>query len=1049
MKKKINKPLRLFLRGLKYFCLLMVVLIVGAIGTLYYKLEKEPIDLSFLLPQVETYISPSGNLHLSADSIVLNASATRLGLFHVQIDNLEIKDKQNLTIIALPNVKFSYGIWQLLSLNPIPKTVYVEKAYLHLTLTKDGRFILEDQEGTIAYSTPIDLLKDTNQSVLVDHQAIIINDFVKPLNLFYKLRRFTLKDSALVVNDLKENKKIVFPNLNLTVKRRRFFQYDIESTAKILTQNNAPMQLSLNGKLKSVAKTLSFNAAFNHLKLDEVGRAFDLFKGFKVTLKGNVNGEIDFSKKDETLRNVIKKMDFSIETTNNGSVYLPHPLDIVYPIQKITAQGVFRDGLDKLKIQPVEVALTTGLTADVDISISGIGQFFDTNDMNDIQTTINARLKHIPMNEVSNVWPSYLGPTAHAWVKENLIGGEASTALFTLYFTGSEITDLVGDVDFEGVSVHYLRPQPPIEQAGGKVMLYPDRVEIFAHTGMLGNIKLDVGNVYLTELLDDISNAKIELNVTGPINEMLTIIDSKPFDLIKPLGFAPQKTSGLANGQVVLNFPLTDDLKPIDVRADVKASIQNSTIELPFDQLLLKSANLELEVNNDRLKVEGNAQVFETPFKLKWEEFFDVSKPKDKQSVYEVSGLLSDSFLAPYYKDITAFLNGHFYSNMKIEKTYDGTYYFDISSDLTPANVSLYPLTYFKNAGKRATLKNEFSVLPKKGLTDIYFDYKEGENVKIKGKSQFEKDGFSLFLDNVKTSDSSFNGSIEYYQKEFLKVNLKGSSWNLSGLKDFPLIKNSLPNPKAEHKMTPIGGNDLSEIYFDVDFDSLTLKKDMPLKQVSLKAYRNGSLWQNLFLFAMGREAISVNLTPKKGKLDALTNDVGDLLNRLGFSDQFEKGKAKIEAKILPNGGFSGELTLKDINLKKPGFIMQAVTILGIWDALSGNDLSFSNGSIPFALSPNFTLFIQDGVTYGTALGVTFSGRASFSALAISGSVIPAYIINSLPGRIPIIGQLFKDSKGGGLVGVKYDLTGTPGNPRVSFNPLSSIAPGILGRFFK
>ena len=96
-----------------------------------------------------------------------------------------------------------------------------------------------------------------------------------------------------------------------------------------------------------------------------------------------------------------------------------------------------------------------------------------------------------------------------------------------------------------------------------------------------------------------------------------------------------------------------------------------------------------------------------------------------------------------------------------------------------------------------------------------------------------------------------------------------------------------------------------------------------------------------------------------------------------------------------------------------------------------------------------FTLFIKDGVTYGTVLGITFSGRASLSSLDISGSVIPAYIINSLPGRIPLIGHLFKDSEGGGLVGVKYTLTGTSGNPRVSFHPLSSIAPGILGRFFK
>lgn len=1049
MKKKINKPLRIFLKGLKYVFWLILLMIVIGVGALYYKLEKEPMDLKFLLPKIESYASPNGNLHLSVDSIVLSASATRLGLFHVQIDNLEIKDSKNLTIIKLPDVQFSYGIMQILSLNPIPKTVYIEKAFLYVTLTKDGRFILEDQEGILAYSTPIDLELKDEKAVVVKNQQIIINDLMKPLDLFFKIRRFTLKNSSLVLNDLKENKKIVFPNLNLTVKRRRFFQYDIDSTGEIITKNNEPMQLAFQGKLKAGAKTLSFNATFNHLKLDAFGRAFDLFNGFKVDLKGQVNGEIDFSKKDDTLRKLIKKLDFSIETNNSGSVYLPHPLDIKYPIKQMTAQGVFSDNLEQLFIRPVEVVLTTGLTANVDIVIDGIGQFLDSDNVNDIKTTINARLNHIPINEVASVWPSYLGSTAHAWVKENLVGGEASTALFTLYFTGSEITDLLGDVDFNDVDVYYLRPLPPVQKAGGKVMLYPDRVEIFANRGMAGNIKLDVGNVYLTELLDEESNAKIELNVTGPVNEMLEIVDSKPLDLIKSFGLNPKKTGGTANGQVILNFPLTDNLTPSDVQADVQATIQNGNFELPINAISLNNAALNLNVNNSALKVEGTALAFETPFKLKWEEFFDVSKEQPTQSRYEVSGLISDTFLMPYYKDISTFINGHFYVFAEIEKQMDGTYNFKTTSDLTPSKVSIYPITYFKNVGKKATLKNNFSILPNKGMSDISFEYQEGNHAKMNGKCHFEKAGFSLFLDHINTKDNSFSGHIEYYQKEFLKVNLKGSSINMSGLQDFPLIKNSRPNPRAEQKMTPIGGNELSEIFFDVELDSLTLKKDMPFKQVSFKAYRNGTLWQNLFLFAMAREAVSINLTPKKGRLDALSTDVGDLINRLGFSDQFEKGQAKIEGKVLPNGGFSGELTLKDIKLKKPGFIMQAVTILGIWDAISGNDLSFSHGSIPFDLSPNFTLFIKDGVTYGTVLGITFAGRASLSSLAISGSVIPAYIINSLPGRIPLIGHLFKDSKGGGLVGVKYDLTGTPGNPKVSFNPLSSIAPGILGRFFK
>ena len=124
MKKKINKPLRMFLKGLKYVFGLILLMIVIGVGALYYKLEKEPMDLKFLLPKIESYASPNGNLHLSVDSIVLSASATRLGLFHVQIDNLEIKDSKNLTIIKLPDVQFSYGIMQILSLSNTENSVY-------------------------------------------------------------------------------------------------------------------------------------------------------------------------------------------------------------------------------------------------------------------------------------------------------------------------------------------------------------------------------------------------------------------------------------------------------------------------------------------------------------------------------------------------------------------------------------------------------------------------------------------------------------------------------------------------------------------------------------------------------------------------------------------------------------------------------------------------------------------------------------------------------------------------------------------------------------
>ena len=84
----------------------------------------------------------------------------------------------------------------------------------------------------------------------------------------------------------------------------------------------------------------------------------------------------------------------------------------------------------------------------------------------------------------------------------------------------------------------------------------------------------------------------------------------------------------------------------------------------------------------------------------------------------------------------------------------------------------------------------------------------------------------------------------------------------------------------------------------------------------------------------------------------------------------------------------------------------------------------------------------------GTSLGATFNGQVMPTALNLSGSVIPAYAINSLLGKIPLIGALFKDGEGGGLIGLKYNITGSPSDPIVDFNPLKSIAPGILGRLF-
>jgi hypothetical protein len=66
----------------------------------------------------------------------------------------------------------------------------------------------------------------------------------------------------------------------------------------------------------------------------------------------------------------------------------------------------------------------------------------------------------------------------------------------------------------------------------------------------------------------------------------------------------------------------------------------------------------------------------------------------------------------------------------------------------------------------------------------------------------------------------------------------------------------------------------------------------------------------------------------------------------------------------------------------------------------------------------------------------------------ITGTYIPAYALNNLFSKIPIIG-LALGGPGEGLFGVTFRIAGPIASPEVFFNPLSAVAPGIFRKIFE
>jgi len=92
---------------------------------------------------------------------------------------------------------------------------------------------------------------------------------------------------------------------------------------------------------------------------------------------------------------------------------------------------------------------------------------------------------------------------------------------------------------------------------------------------------------------------------------------------------------------------------------------------------------------------------------------------------------------------------------------------------------------------------------------------------------------------------------------------------------------------------------------------------------------------------------------------------------------------------------------------------------------------------------------VRDGLVKGPAIGATVDGYIDYNRddVRMQGTFVPLYGLNNMFGQIPIVGLFLGGGSKEGLVGINYEAVGPPGAPRITVNPVSAIAPGLLRKF--
>jgi hypothetical protein len=74
--------------------------------------------------------------------------------------------------------------------------------------------------------------------------------------------------------------------------------------------------------------------------------------------------------------------------------------------------------------------------------------------------------------------------------------------------------------------------------------------------------------------------------------------------------------------------------------------------------------------------------------------------------------------------------------------------------------------------------------------------------------------------------------------------------------------------------------------------------------------------------------------------------------------------------------------------------------------------------------------------------------RNNFEQIDVSGTIIPAYTINTIIRSVPIVGDIITGGAQDGFLGIDFTMTGSTDNPEVDVDTASILTPGFIKGIF-
>ena len=787
---------------------------------------------------------------------------------------------------------------------------------------------------------------------------------------------------------------------------------------------------------------VDYNAATGGLNIVD---SIILVGGSKAELTGRIDPIRDAGGRMTDLKIELKANNVSVDT--QGTIKNPVLVD------KVEFTG--NASLDDASVDVDDLVVMSGSAG-----VRMRGKFTGGEESTGIE--LQGRVRDISADFLKKLWPPIVAPKSRTWVNENIKSGRMTEGVFSIKIPPDGLANAQrqkvlpdDDIDFKfslaDVNSSYFKTLPALKGASGTAQLRGNSFELSINSGTIdlpskGVINVKQSSFKAGKLLAAEVPGEINLHLEAGAKELMELASQPSLSFLNTGKMASLNLQGNATAKIDISLPLIKDVPRARVETNALIKIVNAGIEKVTPNIDLTEGTISIVSDQQGTNLEGPIKVNGFPAKIMWRR----ARGPDAVATTKLEADLDEEARDKLGLKLGTLLRGTVKVAAEITGLGENATVMDVKADLSKAALLVDAIKWTRpeTAGTSASFTYSSSPDTGRKVENLVV---EGPGLSIKGDVALAQDGSlksAKFPKVALGAENNFSMTLEPIENG-QSIAISGKSFDARSMIRSMFSTGSKVSTKVDAKQNMNVTAKLDRVY---------AHRGEILNNVSASLAVSDGLMvaveiEGQFLSGV---PLSVHVRPaEKGRLlQVVTGDGGSALRAANLYSKVSGGQLELRATLtsrLNSAIQDGRLIIRNFAVRNEAAFVEIDNKGKSKKSGPRSDgYKFKRLTLPFTADTEF-IRIGDSLIKGNDLGATAEGviRKADGALDITGTIIPAYGLNSFIGNIPILGLFLTGGKGEGVFALAYAMGGTMAKPKFQVNPASALAPGILRKFFE